>query len=153
MAYVKEFHTTGVQWNAKGIDVKEYTPGSSAPAPAAPAAPAAPVAVGKSQTEPPKPAGNMFAELNKGGAITSGLKTVTKDMQTWRKEYKADEAAPAPVVPKKPSASFARATDQVKGPPKMEFIAHGAKWQVENQSEASGVVEVQITGISICSSI
>jgi adenylyl cyclase-associated protein len=33
----------------------------------------------------------------------------------------------------------------VKGPPKLEFQNAGSKWLVENQSETSGVVEVNIT--------
>lgn len=92
------------------------------------------------------PVGNIFAELNKGGEITSGLKTVTKDMQTWRKEYKADATPSAPAPAKKPAVT-ARAGEQVKGPAKVEYIAHGCKWQVENQSEINGVVTVEIADI------
>ena len=125
-AYVKEFHTTGTAWNPRGTDVSEYT-GSSA----APTSTPAPAPVSKPTTTS-APTVNLFAALNKGGEITSGLKAVTKDMQTWREEYKGkDTAPPAPVAaPKKVSAPVAPVT---KGPPKCEKI--NAKWTVENQTE------------------
>ena len=133
--YVKEFHTTGVTWNPKGGDVKTYN-GQAHETTAAAA-----TAVGASS--PKKPQGvDLFAALNKGGNITSGLKTVTKDMQTWRAEYKGDTpvvTATAPVVSK------AAALSAVKGPPKFEFQNAGSKWLVENQSEKDGVITVTIT--------
>ena len=143
MAYVKEHHTTGVAWNPQGADAASFDVSKvSAPAPAkapAAAAPAAPAAAaGKGGPV------DLFAALNKGGAITSGLKTVTKDMQTWRAEYKGgDAAAPAP-VPAAASAARKPAADAVKGPAKLEFQAATSKWCVENQTGASGVVEVKI---------
>ena len=117
------------------MDIKDFNPeSSSSPAPTPKPVPASPAASSATTSSvPAKPAGNLFAELNKGGDITSGLKTVTKDMQTWRQEYKADAAAPAPVAVKKAPVA-ARASEQVKGPPKLEYQAHGAKWLVENQS-------------------
>jgi len=139
MAYVKEHHTTGVAWNPQGADAASFDASKlSATAPKAAAAAAAVAAVAA-------PAGkaDLFAALNKGGAITSGLKTVTKDMQTWRAEYKGGDApvpAPAPV----PAAARKPAADAVKGPAKFEFQAATSKWCVENQTGASGVLEVKI---------
>ena len=135
MVYVKEYHTTGVQWNRNGVDVTDYIGSTSTeviPPPAVRESQTSKVQVQASTTSS-APAGNIFAELNKGGAITSGLKTVTKDMQTWRKEYKdtGPSVAPTPkvaVVAQKSAASI------VKGPPKFEYQAHGAKWLVENQT-------------------
>ena len=148
MAYVKEFHTTGVTWNPKGGLAAEYAPGS-APAAAAPtaaavaaAAPAAVVAKPAAAAAPPKV--DLFAALNKGGDITSGLKTVTKDMQTWRAEYKAGDA-PAPAPKAAPAARPAAAAAGPKGPAKLEFQPAGSKWVVENQGE--GVHRVEIQGI------
>lgn len=146
MEYVKEYHTTGVSWNPRGIPVGEYrVDGSSqvAPAPVAAAVVAPATAPTPAPaTKPAAPSANMFAELNKGGSVTSGLKTVTKDMQTWRAEYKGGDApAPAPVAPKKSTTNSA---SQVRGPAKLEFQNAGSKWLVENQTEANGVVEVTI---------
>lgn len=150
MPYVKEYHTTGVSWNPRGQDIASYggaAPAAAAPAPAAAApAPAAAPAAAAGAAEAKPAGGNMFAELNKGGAITSGLKKVTKDMQTWRPEYKAD-AAPevkpraAPAAPRPAAAAVAR------GPARCEYEGAGKKWVVENQTSANGVVNVQITDV------
>jgi adenylyl cyclase-associated protein len=144
--YVKEYHRMGLTWNPKGGDAATY----SGSAPAKAAAPAAAAVVSpKAAAVVPKAApqgADLFASLNKGGNITAGLKTVTKDQQTWRSEYKGPEGA-APVTPA--AAVAARnapsAASVVKGPPKLEFQNAGSKWLVENQSETSGVVEVNIT--------
>lgn len=145
MAYVKEFHTTGVTWNPKGGNASDFSSGnatipSSIPI-AAPAVAASKPAVNASASAPPKV--DLFAALNKGGDITSGLKTVTKDMQTWRAEYKGGDA-PAPV--KQPSVPKpAAAAAGPKGPPKLEFQSLGSKWVVENHGE--GVQKVEIQGM------
>jgi adenylyl cyclase-associated protein len=97
MPYVKEYHTTGVSWNPRGVDVSAYqgapVPAAATPAAVATPAPAvAPAAASESKTSGP----DLFGALNKGGDITSGLKKVGRDQQTWRAEYKA--GAPAPVA-------------------------------------------------------
>lgn len=123
-AYVKEYHTTGVSWNSKGGDVASYQPGASAstsapsPAPASTAAAvAAPAKAVPAATAPAGAKADLFASLSKEESVTSGLKKVTKDMQTWRSEYKGGDA-PAPVVaPKK--AAPAVAASVTKGPPKV----------------------------------
>jgi adenylyl cyclase-associated protein len=148
--YVKEYHTTGVTWNPRGVDVAEYSstgqPAAAAaaapPVPAASAA-AAPAATSSSAASAAAPnKGNLFAELSKEGEVTKGLKTVTKDMQTWRKEFKGGEA-PVPAPVKKPAAS-AR-VEEVKGTPRVEYQETGAKWVVEFQSAVNGPVNVEIT--------
>lgn len=152
MDYVKEYHTTGASWNPRGVDVSEYkASGTSLGVPVAAPTPVTVPTVASatapaSRAPAPAPSANMFAELNKGGAITSGLKTVTKDMQTWRSEYKGGDA-PAPVVVAPKKAPTANASSQVRGPPKLEFQAAGNKWCVENQTEAGGVVEVTINDL------
>jgi adenylyl cyclase-associated protein len=153
MAYVKEYHTTGVAWNAKGVNVSEYTPGASgssvkaasAPFEAAPTPAVEKKAAAPSTAETAAPKVDLFAALNKGGAITSGLKTVTKDMQTWRAEYKGGDA-PAPVkTAPKPAARSAAV--ELKGPAKVQYQDAGYKWLVEYQSEANGVVPIEIANI------
>lgn len=136
-AYVKENHTTGLTWNPKGVDVSEYNPDSaptSAPAAAPKPVPAAPAAT---TTSAPAAKGDLFAALNKEGAVTAGLKKVTKDMQTWRSEYKGGDA-PAPAAPKA-AAPVKAAAPQVKGPPKLEFQEASNKWIVENQWQDSPI--------------
>mmetsp|Transcript_22318 Transcript_22318/g.44879 ORF Transcript_22318/g.44879 Transcript_22318/m.44879 type:complete len:470 (+) Transcript_22318:26-1435(+) len=145
--YVKEHHLTGVTWNRNGIDVKDYDTKSSGAGAATTAAPAA--ATPAATPAAPKPqatAGaaakaDLFASLNKDAAITSGLKKVTKDMQTWRSEYKAGDApaAPAPAPVAKPAAAK---QEVMKRPPSCTFA--GSKWNVEYQTAEQGVVEIGI---------
>eukprot|EP01038_Epipyxis_sp_PR26KG_P008418 gene8418-11385_t len=141
VAFVKENHRTGVSWNAKGVDIKDYKAGATAAPTAAPAVtkqPAASTSAGGA--EPPK--GQLFAELSKEGAITSGLKKVTDDMKTYKAEYKA--TAPLPVTKAPVPKAAATGASVVKGPPKLEYQSGAAKWVVENQSEVSGVVAIEI---------
>ena len=143
--YVKEFHTTGVTWNPKGVATSEYKVEGGAAAPLAAAVPAATVAAAVAPAAAAAPAAgatkaDLFASLSKEGAITAGLKKVTKDQQTWRAEFKSD--APAPVAAAKPKAG--PAPTKTKGPARMDFQAGAKKWVLENQSDASGSVTVTI---------
>jgi adenylyl cyclase-associated protein len=135
MVYVKEHHTTGVAWNPRGVDVSEFSGETAAPVAAKKEAPK--VAA--------KPSGGgdkagLFASLSKGGEITSGLKTVTKDQQTWRKEFNDKDAKP--VVVKK--APVPRAAEKPKGTPKNQFNPNGSKWEVEYQSADAGPITITI---------
>jgi len=141
--YIKSFHTTGLAWNAKGKDVDQVS--------AAPAAAPAPPAAGPPPPGPPPPpssdslkagaaapkkaaagdANALFAELNKGANITSGLKKVTKDMQTHKNpglraggvvkvSEKAEASKPEP-------AAAAKKVQPPKGP-----VLEGNKWVIEH---------------------
>lgn len=159
MDYIKEYHTTGVRWNRtpSAIDAKDYTPGAAPAAPAPASAPAAspadavrPAVVAKlNPAVAAAGAGdaakvNLFAALNKGTGITSGLKTVTKDQQTWRSEYKGvdDASAPKPAPAPKPAAKFGRAAANAgpKGPSKKEYNEANKSWLVEYQAGQCEVV-------------
>lgn len=139
--YVKQHHTTGLTWNPRGADASSFSGGDAVAAPAPAPAPKA--------TPAPAPAagGNLFAELAKkqtadGASAATGLRTVTKDMQTWRAEYKADGAAPAPkAAPKKFTAPKFGAKAAVKKDPVCELQRD--KWMVEYQGE--GVCEVKVS--------
>mmetsp|Transcript_31900 Transcript_31900/g.30412 ORF Transcript_31900/g.30412 Transcript_31900/m.30412 type:complete len:459 (+) Transcript_31900:102-1478(+) len=137
MVYVKEQHITGVTWNPRGMEVSAYS-GTSQPVAPSPAS-----AVSTAPTTAKKGV-DLFAALNKGGNITSGLKTVTKDMQTWRAEYKGE--AESKVAPAASTATKAApvVTGKAKGPAKLEFSNAGSKWLVENQSAENGVITVTI---------
>lgn len=152
IAYVKEYHTTGVSWNAKGIDVSQYNPNETAaaavvvtPTPPAAATAVADVAKPAPSTSTPPPAVDLFSAINKGGQITAGLKTVTRDQQTWRAEYKAtaDVPVPAAAAPSAKAKSV-RVVDTPKGPPKLEYQDLPHKWVVEYQTADGGVVSIQI---------
>merc|ERR1711916_394819 len=94
-AYCKSYHTTGPSWNAKGGDA----PSTPAAAPADEATAAA-----SSSDAPPSSSqsvaarqgaaqAGLFAELNQGGTVTSGLKKVTRDMTN--KDKKVSSKVPA----------------------------------------------------------
>jgi len=140
MPYVKEYHMTGVTFNPKGGDVKAYA-GALAPPPPKAAAPAAAAPAPKAAS-----GGGGLGDLKAalGGMSTSGLKKVTKDMQTWRAEYKKDGEIPA--TPKKgPVAKAAvKKPTVVKGPPLVEFQQRGMKWFVENQTKEQGVITIEM---------
>lgn len=135
--YVRTYHTTGLVWNPEGT---ELTGVSSAPKPAAPAVPPPPAVVAPSKPTPgPTPGGGLpsglFTALNKGGAVTQGLKKVTDDMKT----HKNPELRQSSVVKSsdmKPKATssgpkFGAAT--VKKTPKLEF--QNNKWIVEHYED------------------
>lgn len=148
-AYVKAFHTTGTSWNPRGVDVAAYqaNPEASAtptvPTNSSPTLPSAsPATTSSSSTGAKVPTVDLFAALNKGGNITAGLKTVTRDQQTWRSEYKAE--TPVPAAKAAPVAKTGSTAESVKGTPKLEFLSAPNKWLVEYQS---GPVTVTIGSI------
>ncbi|POM70397.1 Adenylyl cyclase-associated protein [Phytophthora palmivora] len=131
MAYVKAHHTTGVTWNPKGGDVANYTPGAAAASPAA--------------STPAGGMANVFAgikSIDQSSGKTAGLKKVTKDMQTWRKDYKPEGAIPvagAPAAAKKPAAPV-----KVIKPAVCE--ERNGNWQIEYQT---GPEPLTVSGINM----
>jgi len=129
MAYVKEHHFRGVTFNAKGGDISK-APVASTP-PQASAAPAA---------APAAKAGlaSALAGLQRANDLQSkGLKKVSKDQQTWRKEFSG--SAPAVVAKKAP---VARKQTVTKGAPSKKLL--GKKWLVENYSKSDGVITIDV---------
>ncbi|OWB74149.1 hypothetical protein B5S31_g3930 [[Candida] boidinii] len=177
--YVKEYHTTGPTFNNNGGDFIENLnklDASASVAPVASAAPAAPAAPGASAGGPPPPppppppasvfevkktkeeTGGMnavFSELNKGSAITSGLKKVDKSQMTHKNpELRASAIVPSkkgkPVPPKKPS----ELTN--KKPPVREL--QDTKWMISNFENVQDMITIEgemhqsvfISGCSSC---
>lgn len=75
---------------------------------------------------------------------------VTKDQQTWRKEFKKDAAQPASssTMPPVPSLSE-KATKKkpLKGLPIFEYQDRGFKWVVENHTKESVIKEASKDGV------
>ncbi|GMI46637.1 hypothetical protein TrCOL_g7605 [Triparma columacea] len=145
--YVKGFHLAGVAYDmtGKGGDLPSDAPAAAAPAAAKPK-PKAPAAAGG--------AGGLLAELAKkksGDSAATGLKKVTKDQQTWRKEFSGGDANPPPAPKPKPkpaAASKFGASKKPLGPPVFQFQDQGMKWIVENQTadtNPNGVLTVEVT--------
>ena len=157
-AYVKAFHTTGLAWNPKGIELSEAAAqlskeGSSAaataptstasggttgtsqlPPPPPPPAPPASVFEVKSDSSTPATTGSgmdaVFAELNKGEDITRGLKKVDKSQQTHKNPaLRASSTVPAGRITPPPKPKKPTALS-TKKPPRKELV--GNKWYIEN---------------------
>jgi adenylyl cyclase-associated protein len=127
--YIKKFHTTGLAWNPRGGDAA-VPKAAAAPKPA-PAPKASPAAGGG----PAKAGAALFSELNKGGAITSGLKKVAradtnKDKKISGKVEVKETPKKAVAAPKKPAVCELR----------------GNKWCVEWQFNPASPVVVKTTG-------
>nr|CAG4643315.1 EOG090X08PR [Ilyocryptus agilis] len=146
-AYVKQHHTTGLVWNAKGGSaVQNAAKGSSGTAviPPPPGPPPPPMPAGElfaedspsSQTTDQDRA-KLFAQLNQGENVTKGLKKVTADMQTHKNPNL--RSAPAPVVSAgKTSAGSRPASEPVARPPRKEL--EGKKWIIEYQKNQPGIM-------------
>jgi len=152
--YIKKYHTTELAWNPRGGDALAFHGGSgasSAPAPAAaggapppppgppppPAFDAAPASSGASGAAGGGDMGALFAALNKGEAITSGLKKVTKDMKTKNQKDKPPAIVPAAAVKESGEPAKASAAEPQKPP---VFKLDGNKWQVHNQVNNKQIV-------------
>ena len=175
MAYIKQHYPQGLTWNNKdGIEaleaLKQVQSGSSA-------APAAASAVGGAPPPPPPPPlppaedasvksvgsgsssgsdmANVFAQLNQGASVTSGLRKVDKSEMTHKNpSLRAGSTVPqrsdsqgsgsstsrgkSPIPSKKPKPEAMR----TKKPPRKEL--DGNKWIVENfDNTGSDIVEIK----------
>jgi len=110
--YVKKYHTTGLAWNPKGGNV------SDAKAAAAPAPTPAPAAAAASAAKPDT--NKLFAELNRGAGVTSGLRKVDP---SERKQKPISNVVKA-------SASPTKATEVSSKPSRQ--VLDGNKWSIEN---------------------
>lgn len=149
--FVKQYFPNGIPWNPKGLQAQQVAKamdsGSSAappPPPAGAGAPPPPPPPGpppvlqiKEQKAEPSPSGGLgavFSELNKGDAVTKGLRKVDKSEMTHKnpslraastvpdREGSARGKSPAPGKKPKPESM------RVKKPPKKEL--DGNKWTI-----------------------
>ncbi|KAK0722140.1 putative adenylyl cyclase-associated protein [Lasiosphaeria miniovina] len=158
--YVKNYFPNGLPWNPKGRPVQEVLKSlSAAPAPAAggppppPPPPPGPPPVFKINEQKPSelPAagglGAVFSELNKGEAVTKGLRKVEKSEMTHKNpSLRAGSTVPeregsvrgkSPAPGKKPKPETLRA----KKPPKKEL--EGNQWTIENFEKESEPIEIE----------
>ncbi len=145
--YVKEYHTTGLKWNPKGKDLKEAlnsagaAPAASTPAPSSgsdvpppPGPPPPPPVTVSSGSGDADTRGALFAALNKGEAVTSGLKKVTDDMKT---KNRADRTAVVTIKEKETKLASGKKED-VLGEPLTE-LQGGKKWVVQYHKKNRGI--------------
>jgi len=88
-----------------------------------------------------------------GSSAATGLRKVTKDKQTWRKEFKGTVETKVRSTPT-PSSSAARKPVKKKkvGLPILEYQQRGTKWVIENHDKETakaisdtGILEVEIS--------
>ncbi|XP_026487908.2 adenylyl cyclase-associated protein 1 isoform X2 [Vanessa tameamea] len=133
-AYVKQYHTTGLVWAGKSAGAPPPPPGGLPPPP-----PALPDVDFANMAADDRSA--LFAEINKGEAITNTLRKVTSDMQTHKNPQLRQGPAPfkaaAPKVPTKalPTPGAGVLPDK---PP--VFSRDGKKWIIEYQKGNSNLV-------------
>lgn len=137
-AYVKEYHLSGLAWNANGTSVEQYKPSAKRSTSDVPPPPSQSMAVARPV------GGNVLQELasrrtSKGDSAASGLKSVSREQQTWRKEYK-EASTKTPVVASTVKPSQIKAT-QNGNKPKLHtpvcIFKKPAKWLVEYQTQSS----------------
>lgn len=168
--YIKQYFLSGVVWNAKGQSVQEVVKSlSAAPATASAPPPPPPPAGGMPPPPPPppgpppvlqineekaapsKPAGGydaVFSELNKGEAVTKGLRKVDRSQMTHKNPaLRATSVVPdkedahargkSPAPGKKPKPETLRA----KKPPVK--VLEGNKWTIEHYEKEEKPIEIE----------
>mmetsp|Transcript_9941 Transcript_9941/g.14052 ORF Transcript_9941/g.14052 Transcript_9941/m.14052 type:complete len:502 (+) Transcript_9941:120-1625(+) len=158
VSYIIEHHKTGLTFKPHGVSMAEAALLAQATAEAkeAPAAETkTPLSPGRRSSSVRGGSGGMNSlmdELAKkrssdGSSAATGLKHVTRDQQTWRKEFKkTDDSASAP--PKVPTLTKKEEPKKkLAGLPICEYQARGHKWVVENQTKetADGIITIDVT--------
>ncbi|KAF2174619.1 hypothetical protein K469DRAFT_705815 [Zopfia rhizophila CBS 207.26] len=169
--YAKRHHTTAVAWNKDGIGAKEaakLVKNSSTGAPTTNGPPTPPAPAGGAPPPPPPPPplppsmppaskpkapdmGAVFNDLNRGSAVTAGLKKVDPSQMTHknpslranapvsnRSDSTGSLRSKSPAPPgKKPKPESMR----TKKPPKKEL--DGNKWIIDNFDNPGDIIEIE----------
>ncbi|KFR03498.1 Adenylyl cyclase-associated protein 1, partial [Nipponia nippon] len=148
-AYIKEYHTTGLTWSktgpvaTEGAKLPSAAPAGAAPPPPGPPPPPAPAPT-SSSTDDSASRSALFAQINRGEGITSGLRHVSDDMKTHKNPALKNQGGPVRSGPKpftapKPACN---ANPSQKTSPKAPALLEleGKKWRVENQENATNLV-------------
>ncbi|EQB59199.1 hypothetical protein CGLO_00457 [Colletotrichum gloeosporioides Cg-14] len=163
--YVKQHFPNGIPWNPKGQPAQEVAKSLTASATAvAAAAPPPPPPAGALPPPPPPPGpppvleikeetggkgglGAVFSELNKGEAVTKGLRKVDRSEMTHKNpslrasstvpEHDGSARGKSPAPQRKPKPESMR----VKKPPKK--VLEGNKWTIENFEKEAQPIEIE----------
>eukprot|EP00339_Tiarina_fusa_P004720 CAMPEP_0117070462 /NCGR_PEP_ID=MMETSP0472-20121206/49504_1 /TAXON_ID=693140 ORGANISM="Tiarina fusus, Strain LIS" /NCGR_SAMPLE_ID=MMETSP0472 /ASSEMBLY_ACC=CAM_ASM_000603 /LENGTH=498 /DNA_ID=CAMNT_0004793579 /DNA_START=27 /DNA_END=1523 /DNA_ORIENTATION=+ len=154
-AYIEEHHKTGVTFNPKGVSIAEAaivlsdTPASAAAAEAAASVVGNVVKGGNVMGLMSELAGRRTGD---GASAATGLKKVSKDQQTWRKEFKDEKPKPKVVVQAPAPAPKKAEKKKKRGLPILEYQERGTKWVIENHTtetatshSGSSMLEVDVT--------
>lgn len=163
--YITEHHKTGLTFNPKGVSLAEaairMTDNPLQDAAIEANRKKDQLANKKSVQHNTVKGGNMLGLVSElanrrsedGSSAAKGLRKVTRDQQTWRKEFKAVQ--PKTVVTATPSPSAAsnkHAAKKRRGLPVLEYQERGTKWIIENHDKETakavsdkGLLEVEIS--------
>jgi len=135
--YVKEYwKSSGLTWNPKGGALSDAAEskgaGGGAASKESDQKEEAPKSTKKTKKKGAGGGGMdaLFGELNKGLAVTKGMKKVTKDMKTKNRKDRVGKVA----VKKAP----AKKRRKKSGEPKTRFL--GGRWMVENYEAEAGLI-------------
>lgn len=164
-AYITEHHKTGLTFNPKGVSLAE----SAIRMTDNPSQDAAVEASRKKDQKAGKKnqdigntvkGGNMLGLVSElanrrsgdGSSAATGLKKVTKDQQTWRKEFKGEVKSKVTTVPTSAPAVKKPVKKKKVGLPILEYQERGTKWVIENHDKETaktisdtGLLEVAIS--------
>ncbi|KAK4437771.1 Cyclase-associated protein 1 [Sesamum alatum] len=137
--YVKSHYPLGPVWSgtrkiAAPAPAKAPTQGAPAPPPPPPASLFSSETTQPSSSHPKEGMSAVFAEINSGKPVTSGLRKVTADMKS---KNRADRSGVVS-LPEKEGRAPPPAISKT-GPPKFE-LQMGRKWAVENQIGQNNLV-------------
>ncbi|KAL0384096.1 UNVERIFIED_CONTAM: Cyclase-associated protein 1 [Sesamum radiatum] len=137
--YVKKHYPLGPVWSgtrkiAASAPAKAPSPGAPAPPPPPPASLFSSETTQPSSSQPKEGMSAVFAEINSGKPVTSGLRKVTNDMKS---KNRADRSGVVS-LPEKEGRAAPPAILKT-GPPKLE-LQMGRKWVVENQIGQNNLV-------------
>ncbi|BFZ57310.1 suppressor of rasval19 [Savitreella phatthalungensis] len=156
--YVKQHHTTGLAFSAKSQqDLKTSLANAAGPSATAAATPGPAPAGGAGPPPPPPPPGSppppflgdaapassgpdmnaVFADLNRGENVTSGLKKVDKSQMTHKNPALRATSVVSDKSPAKQSTSAKAASATAKPARPARTELEGTKWFVENYDSAS----------------
>jgi len=132
--YLKAHHASAASWNKAGCELADYSgsaPPAAAPRPPPPPPPPPPPGSLTAPRAGAAPAGEkgmaaVFGQLNKGEAVSSGLRKVTDDMKTKNRAERSG------AVPGGSAREAAPAKAAGGGKPARTACEGGRKWVVEH---------------------
>lgn len=147
--YTKEYHALGLSWNPRGCKTLEEAAGLLESSDVA-----SPNTYGVEKVDKPasgRGGGGMAALVNElsskvtndGSSAATGLRNVTREQQTWRKEYNPTSSAPVPSLKPCTAASSGKTNAKVGGESKAPictFDSTAQKWRVEYQTDKSNTL-------------
>ncbi|KAH7384781.1 adenylate cyclase associated N terminal-domain-containing protein [Cadophora sp. MPI-SDFR-AT-0126] len=173
--YIKQTFPQGIPWNPKGLSAEEAikaveqnqpapavsqpkAAGGAPPPPPPPGPPPPPIKFDNAPPPPPTAGGGLdavFSDLNKGEAVTKGLRKVNPDQMT----HKNPSLRAGATVPQRSDSASSVSSNRGKSPapgkkPKPESMRtkkppvkrlDGNKWIIENYDNESTPVKIDAT--------